>query len=43
MLYIRADGNTGIGMGHVMRCLAVAEAAADIRLYSSRRMRDAGR
>jgi len=28
-LYIRADGNTGIGMGHVMRCLAVAEAAAD--------------
>ena len=29
MLYIRADGNTGIGMGHVMRCLAVAEAAAD--------------
>ncbi len=29
MLYIRADGNTDIGMGHVMRCLAVAEAAAD--------------
>ncbi len=29
MLYIRADGNTEIGMGHVMRCLAVAEAAAD--------------
>lgn len=30
MLYIRADGNTDIGMGHVMRCLSVAEAAADI-------------
>lgn len=29
MLYIRADGNTDIGMGHVMRCLSVAEAAAD--------------
>lgn len=29
MLYIRADGNTEIGMGHVMRCLSVAEAAAD--------------
>lgn len=28
MLYIRADGNTDIGMGHVMRCLSVAEAAA---------------
>lgn len=30
MLYIRADGNTDIGMGHVMRCLSIAEAAADI-------------
>lgn len=30
MLYIRADGNTKIGMGHVMRCLSVAEAAADM-------------
>lgn len=30
MLYIRADGNTEIGMGHVMRCLSVAEAAADL-------------
>lgn len=30
MLYIRADGNTEIGMGHVMRCLSVAEAAADM-------------
>lgn len=27
MLYIRADGNTAIGMGHVMRCLSVAQAA----------------
>ena len=27
MLYIRADGNTDIGMGHVMRCLSIAEAA----------------
>lgn len=30
MLYIRADGNAEIGMGHVMRCLSVAEAAADM-------------
>lgn len=30
MLYIRADGNTEIGMGHVMRCLSVAEAAAEL-------------
>lgn len=30
MFYIRADGNTKIGMGHVMRCLSVAEAAAEI-------------
>lgn len=29
MIYIRADGNTAIGMGHVMRCLAVAEAIAE--------------
>lgn len=29
MLYIRADGNADIGMGHVMRCLSVAEAAAE--------------
>lgn len=28
MLYIRADGNTDIGMGHIMRCLSVAEAVA---------------
>lgn len=27
MLYIRADGNTQIGMGHIMRCLSIAEAA----------------
>lgn len=30
MFYIRADGNTQIGMGHVMRCLSIAEAAADL-------------
>lgn len=30
MLYIRADGNTEIGMGHVMRCLSVAEAVTDL-------------
>ena len=30
MFYIRADGNTKIGMGHVMRCLSVAEATAKI-------------
>lgn len=29
MLYIRADGNTEIGMGHVMRCLSIAEAVAE--------------
>ncbi|MBO5144525.1 MAG: UDP-2,4-diacetamido-2,4,6-trideoxy-beta-L-altropyranose hydrolase [Lachnospiraceae bacterium] len=29
MLYIRADGNANIGMGHVMRCLSVAEAASE--------------
>lgn len=27
MLYIRADGNTQVGMGHIMRCLSIAEAA----------------
>ena len=26
MLYIRADGNSTIGTGHIMRCLAIAEA-----------------
>ena len=30
MLYIRADGNTEIGMGHVMRCLSIAEAVAEM-------------
>lgn len=27
MFYIRADGNEYIGMGHIMRCLSIAEAA----------------
>ena len=42
MIYIRADGNTAIGMGHVMRCLAVAEAIAKLDclpLVFSRRTR----
>lgn len=30
MLYIRVDGNTDIGMGHIMRCLSIAEAAKDL-------------
>lgn len=30
MFYIRADGNAEIGMGHVMRCMSVAEAAYSI-------------
>lgn len=30
MFYIRADGNTDIGMGHIMRCLSIAEAAYSI-------------
>ena len=25
MFYIRADGNEKIGMGHIMRCLTIAE------------------
>lgn len=29
MIYIRADGNQNIGMGHIMRCLSVAEALAE--------------
>jgi UDP-2,4-diacetamido-2,4,6-trideoxy-beta-L-altropyranose hydrolase len=27
MFYIRADGNSHIGMGHIMRCLSIAEAS----------------
>ena len=30
MIYIRADGNTEIGTGHVMRCLSIAQAARSI-------------
>lgn len=30
MFYIRADGNADIGMGHVMRCLSIAEAACSM-------------
>lgn len=29
MYIIRADGNTAIGMGHVMRCLSIADAIKD--------------
>lgn len=29
MFYIRVDGNTEIGAGHIMRCLAIAEALKD--------------
>lgn len=29
MFYIRADGNQKIGMGHIMRCLTIAEALRD--------------
>ena len=29
MYIIRADGNTAIGMGHVMRCLSIADAMRD--------------
>ena len=24
MIYVRADGNSKIGMGHVMRCIAIS-------------------
>lgn len=30
MIYIRADANTTIGMGHIMRCLSIADAFCDI-------------
>ena len=29
MFYIRADGNSQIGAGHIMRCLSIAEALKD--------------
>lgn len=29
MFYIRADGNAKIGIGHIMRCLSIAEAIKD--------------
>lgn len=29
MIYIRADANSHIGMGHIMRCLSIADAARD--------------
>ena len=29
MFYIRADGNSKIGIGHIMRCLSIAEAIKD--------------
>ena len=30
MFYIRADGNAKVGMGHIMRCLSIAEAALEL-------------
>ena len=30
MLYVRADMNNIIATGHIMRCLAIADAAADL-------------
>ena len=29
MFYIRADGNAAIGIGHIMRCLSIAEAVKE--------------
>ncbi|MCD8039666.1 MAG: UDP-2,4-diacetamido-2,4,6-trideoxy-beta-L-altropyranose hydrolase [Lachnospiraceae bacterium] len=34
-LYIRADGNAEIGMGHIMRCLSIAEAVCEIKSGSN--------
>lgn len=31
MIYIRADGNKTVGMGHIMRCLSIAD---ELRIYS---------
>lgn len=30
MFYIRADGNSQIGMGHIMRCLSIAEVMEEV-------------
>lgn len=30
MIYIRADANPNIGMGHIMRCLSIADAASNL-------------
>lgn len=32
MIYIRADANKDIGMGHIMRCLSIADAAKRLNL-----------